>query len=81
MASVHQPDQDSYYGANDEKIHQGIVNLAGLKHPLGADGAPNHGGVVDDFGAVAGEALGVGWGAKVGDMTHHPAEDCLVSMS
>lgn len=79
MAPIHQPNQDSYHRADDEKVHQGIVNLAALEHPLGSDGAPDHGGVVDDFGAVAGEALGVGWGAEVGDVAHHPAEDYFVS--
>lgn len=81
MASIHQPNQDGYHGADDEKVHQGIIDLAGLEHPLGSDGAPDHGGIVDDFGAIAGEALGVGWGAEVGDVAHHPAEDCFVSIS
>lgn len=36
------------------------VDLAGLEHALRADGAPDQGRVVGDFGAVAGEALRVG---------------------
>ena len=44
---------------NQEKVHQGRVHLSGLKHSLRSDGAPDDGGVVYDFGAVAGEALGV----------------------
>lgn len=62
MSPIHQIHQDSYHRADDEKVHQGIVDLTGLKHPLGSDGSPNHGGIVDDFGAVAGETLLVGWG-------------------
>lgn len=81
MASVHKVHHNSYHGANDEKVHQSIIDLAGLEHPLGSDGAPDHGGVVDDFGPVAGETLLVGWGAQVGDVAHHPAEDCFVSTS
>ena len=63
VAAVDRVYQDGDHGANDEKVHQGAVDLAGLEHPLGSDRAPDQGRVVDYFGAVAGKALRVGWGA------------------
>lgn len=63
MSLIDQIYQDSYHGSDNEEIHQGIVDLSGLEHPLGPDCAPDQGGIVDYLGAVAGEALLVGWGA------------------
>jgi hypothetical protein len=62
-------------GANEEKVHDAVVHLAGLEHALRADAAPDERRVVDHLGAGAREALGVFGAAEVGDVANHPAQD------
>jgi hypothetical protein len=57
----------------DEEIHEAIVDLAMLEHPLRSNRTPNDRGVVDYFGTGACEALRVMRVAEVFDVAEHPA--------
>jgi hypothetical protein len=65
----------------DEEIHEAIVDLAMLEHPLRSNRTPNDRGVVDYFGTGACEALRVMRVAEVFDVAEHPAQYYWKSIS
>lgn len=66
---------------DNKKVHDAIINLSSLEHPLWTDSPPDERGIVYHLGAIACEALGVGRLAKVGDIPVHPSENWMTEIS
>jgi hypothetical protein len=64
---------------DEEEVHDTVVHLARLEHPLRTDRPPDKRGAVDYLGAVASEALSVLWRTEIWDIAHHPSEDCFLN--
>lgn len=74
VAAVEHVDQYGSHRPDEEEEHQRRVHLAGLEHPLRADGSPDQRGIVVNLGPLASEALSIVRGAQIRDVAHHPAE-------